>query len=265
MEKKVTINADMDMKKNKIDLDELYIGVHSMMKATLTANRAFIKHSTSKGNVTEEEWRVFLSRHLPSRFTISQGIIIDSEGSLSKQIDIIIHDSFTTPFLYKTDNFSYVPIESVYAVFEVKQDINKTNLRDAISKIKSVRELKTRFVDEDLQPIEKCRIIGGLLATTSSAKAQEIKLSMSEAPYNNMLDCVCAIDGDSFTVKEDCLTERDWKDNCLQQLPPNKALYVFVFYLLHFLQQCHAMSVDLNAYLPEDSKVQCRFTTPPLF
>lgn len=44
-------------------------------------------------------------------------------------------------FIFKQDDFMYIPAESVYAVFEVKQDV-KGHIEYASQKVESVRKLK---------------------------------------------------------------------------------------------------------------------------
>jgi hypothetical protein len=49
--------------------------------------------------------------------------VIDHEGNTSQQMDIVIYDNWFTPFIFNQNGFYYIPAEGVYAVFEVKPDI----------------------------------------------------------------------------------------------------------------------------------------------
>lgn len=98
--------------------------------------------------------------------------MIDSTGNVSEQMDIVIYDAIYTPFIFKQDDFMYIPAESVYAVFEVKQDV-KGHIEYAAQKVESVRKLKRTSIgmvasgrDTIARPLTK--IIGGILTTTSS-------------------------------------------------------------------------------------------------
>ena len=87
-------------------------------------------------------------------------------------MDVVIYDALYTPFIFNRDGFKYIPAESVYAVFEVKQDV-KGNIEYTAKKVESVRKLKRTSIDmvasgrhTPAAPLTK--IIGGILATTSS-------------------------------------------------------------------------------------------------
>ena len=101
-------------------------------------------HPVSQGDLSEEEWLAFLNSFLPKRYAASKGFVFDSAGGTSEQIDVIIYDPLHSPLIMKTRNGeNYVTAESVYAVFEVKQDVNKDHIEYANAKeIQSVLDLK---------------------------------------------------------------------------------------------------------------------------
>lgn len=100
-----------------------------------------VSHSGELGNVTENHFIEFLKRYLPKRYSVDSGIVIDSNGKTSDQIDIIIFDNQYTPVLLAQHNHRYVPAEAVYAVLEVKPSIDKQYLEYAGEKAESVRVL----------------------------------------------------------------------------------------------------------------------------
>ena len=83
-----------------------------------------LTHSTdikAAGNHVEQAVRDYFSRMLASRYRVTAGHLIDSEGRTSPQIDIIIADNSNLPSLLTTaDGTEYIPIKSVYAIGEVK-------------------------------------------------------------------------------------------------------------------------------------------------
>lgn len=95
----------------------------------------------SKGDATEQHWIEFLRTYLPDRYKVDKAIVIDSTGNVSEQMDVVIYDAIYTPFIFKQDGFMYIPAESVYAVFEVKQDV-EGHIEYAAKKVESVRKLK---------------------------------------------------------------------------------------------------------------------------
>ena len=131
---------------SKIDLREMFNGLQQQMISQLNTNRKFITHPGSKGDALENAWIDWLRTYLPSRYSVDKAIVIDSEGNTSHQIDIVIYDNLYTPFMFSQNGFHYIPAEGVYAVFEVKPDIQgtsagKSHIEYAAEKIESVRAL----------------------------------------------------------------------------------------------------------------------------
>jgi hypothetical protein len=95
------------------------------------------------GNEIEMEVRGFLKRMLPKTLYVTHGHLIDKNGVVSPQLDVIIADCSNLPSLMTTkDGTEYVPIDSVYAVGEIKSTYYKTKkyfekFSEVISKIKN--------------------------------------------------------------------------------------------------------------------------------
>ena len=100
-----------------------------------------MSHSGEKGRNNELVLAEFLKLHLPQRYTVSTGKVVAVGGSESGQIDVIIHDRMNTPALLDARAWSLVPVEAVHAVISVKTTLTKTELRDALGSIQSVRSL----------------------------------------------------------------------------------------------------------------------------
>ena len=127
---------------NKIDLREIFLNLQSQMITKLSSNREIIKHPGTKGDASELNWIQMLNDYLPQRYKVDKAFILDSTGNLSDQIDIVIYDQQYSPFLFHQDDAKFIPAESVYAVFEVKQSIYKKYIEYSGKKIASVRSLK---------------------------------------------------------------------------------------------------------------------------
>ena len=164
--------------RTKVDIKGLFEGLQNQMVAQLNTNREFILHSGSKGESLENVWIEWLRKYLPTRYCVDKAIVIDSNGDLSHQIDLVIYDQQYTPFVLTQNGIHYIPAEGVYAVFEVKPDfkgnVGEENYFEYTgSKIESVRRLKRTSVkiinagcEVNARPLTK--IIGGLLASTNS-------------------------------------------------------------------------------------------------
>jgi hypothetical protein len=95
----------------------------------------------SSGDSVEELIREKISLFLPERFLVKQGHIVNSEGLVSNQFDVIIFDRFSTPKFFESRNETvFYPIESVLAVGEIKKTLRKNDLIDFSKKIKYLKE-----------------------------------------------------------------------------------------------------------------------------
>lgn len=101
-----------------------------------------ISHDGVKGGVAESHYLHYLRRYLPDRYKIDTGIVIDSNGATSDQIDIIIYDKQYTPCLMDQLSHKYIPAEAIYSIIEVKPTINKAYIEYADKKAQSVIDLK---------------------------------------------------------------------------------------------------------------------------
>lgn len=258
--------------KKMIDLRILFHGLQEQMLTSLNVNRMFIEHPGSKGDATEQHWIEFLRAYLPERYKVDKAIVIDSTGNVSEQMDVVIYDAIYTPFIFKQDGFMYIPAESVYAVFEVKQDV-KGYIEYAAKKIESVRKLKRTSISMVASGITKparplTKIIGGILTTTSSYKENDrVIKQLEELKGLQTLDLGCLCDAGSFYVDYKETVPKDIDpitDNCkyIEQVYESRevkeiefsnkevSLFTFFLQLVSYLKSIGTVAaIDINAYL----------------
>lgn len=261
--------------KKMIDLKELFCGLQKQMLSSLDVDREFIGHPGSKGDATEQRWIEFLRTYLPDRYKVDKAIVIDSTGNVSKQMDVVIYDAIYTPFIFNQDGFMYIPAESVYAVFEVKQDV-KGYIDYAAQRVESVRKLKRTSIEmvasgrrTPAAPLTK--IIGGILTTTSSYSGQEtIKKQLRELKGYQTLDLGCICDSGSFYVDYDeqkpegldPMKDIKEKRKYIEQVYASRevkeikfsdnevSLFTFFLQLVSYLKSIGTVpAIDINAYL----------------
>lgn len=197
----------------KIELKSLFASMQNQMSAQLSTNRDNITHSTSKGDALENAWIEWLRKYLPNRYSVDKAIVIDYEGTISQQMDIVIYDNWFTPFIFTQNGFHYIPAEGVYAVFEVKPDISgssdrKHNIAYAGEKIESVRVLKreaANFINGGIKysarPLTK--ILGGILTSTKSGSKNNndtLIKHIKEQTNLKSIDIGCIADYGSFYI-----------------------------------------------------------------
>ena len=258
--------------KKMIDLRNLFHGLQEQMLTSLNVNRMFIGHPGSKGDATEQHWIEFLRAYLPERYKVDKAIVIDSTGNVSEQMDVVIYDAIYTPFIFKQDGFMYIPAESVYAVFEVKQDV-KGYIEYAAKKIESVRKLKRTSISMVASGITKparplTKIIGGILTTTSSYKENDrVIKQLEELKGLQTLDLGCLCDAGSFYVDYKETVPKDIDpitDNCkyIEQVYESRevkeiefsnkevSLFTFFLQLVSYLKSIGTVAaIDINVYL----------------
>jgi hypothetical protein len=156
------------------------------------------QHPTAKGTATETGWGRFLADHLPRRYEVTQGFVVDRSGRESEQLDLIICDRYFTTVLCDDRAARYIPAESVYAVFEIKQSLSKEHVEAAHAKVESVRKLERTSVAIPhaggvYPPKQPFPILGGLLATRSEwspAFGAPLRTALAAAPASARVDLI---------------------------------------------------------------------------
>jgi hypothetical protein len=101
-----------------------------------------VAHPGELGVGREEIIRRFLRSYLSARFEVSTGFVFDSQGNVSKQLDIIIANAFVCPRFETAGGIRYYPCESVVAVGQVKSSLTSdADLQRALANLESVKEL----------------------------------------------------------------------------------------------------------------------------
>jgi hypothetical protein len=195
-------------KNNKRDLRNIFLGIQKQMIERFTTNRDSISHPTKLGDSAEINWIEMFNQYLPKRYTTTNAQVIDSHGDLSDQIDVVIFDRQYSPLLFSQDGTQYIPAESVYAVFEVKQELNKKYIIEAGKKAESVRKLKrtSSFVEHvsgTAPPKIPFEILSGILTLDSSWKpalGKSFKSVLLSLPENRSLNFGCCLKYGAFEV-----------------------------------------------------------------
>jgi hypothetical protein len=233
--------------RRKPRLPDLFEALQDGLRADLQGNRKVLVHPTRKGDATELRWRSMLVDHLPSRYDGARATIVDAEGQLSDEIDLVIFDRQYTPKLFNRDGALYLPSESVYAVIEIKQDLTKENIEYASQKIASVRRLrrtsvKIRHAGGKYRPVRPARIVGAVVALVSGwrpAFGPPFQTSLARLPDVGRIDLGCALSDGAFLFDKKRLLVSE----------PNHALVSFFVSLFGRLQQVGTVpALDLAAY-----------------
>lgn len=102
-----------------------------------------IEHNLEDGKFREYLVKNLLSKITPSKYSITNGFIIDSNNNRSKEMDIIIYDkNYVPPFFDET--YSIIPIESVIAIIQVKTTLTSDTMKDSIDNLESIEKLESK-------------------------------------------------------------------------------------------------------------------------
>lgn len=184
-----------------IDLRNLFLALQEQLEVHLRSERRIGTHPGVKGASAEVNWKAMLDDHLPSRYRVSKGFVIDSGGGLSDEIDLVVYDRQYSPLLFNRDGILYIPAESVYAVLEVKQQLDKATVEYAGRKAASVRALARTSVPVHhaggvYQPRDLFGILAGIVALESSWQpplGEPLLDVLRTATPEARLDVLCAL------------------------------------------------------------------------
>jgi hypothetical protein len=236
----------------KPTLNELFLALHDRLACELGITRRTVGHTGTMGTVSEGQWIKMLYEHLPKRYKVNRAFVIDSKGACSDQIDIVIHDRQYSPFVLNYGDALYVPAESVYAVFEVKQGMNADQVKYAADKIASVRALHRTSIEIHTNvgkhpPKKPHDIIGGLLTVGSDWNppfGSPFTSAINTTSKEGRLDIGCSAQQGMFEVT---YTEPD--SAAIDVQLTNAALALFLLRLIDRLRSIATVpAIDILAY-----------------
>lgn len=233
------------------DLSAAFAAKQNALLAALNVPAAFTAHGTTIGDASEADWVAMLREFLPGRYGVGPIFAVDCDGRSSQQIDVAVYDQHYAPLWFETPTGTlFVPVESVYAAFEVKQRINKTYADYTGTKLASVRALRRTSakirhaggVYNPQNPKDK-PILGGILTTSSGwthPQARAAVVALAELQEDHRIDLGIALDSVAFSVD---------RTSCeIAFSPPGRQLIYFAVTLFERLQ---ALGTALAVEIPE--------------
>ena len=98
----------------------------------------------------------FLQKLIPSKYCLDKGKIFDLDGNQSPQVDLVIRDAINYPRIFEdkdeSQKWSFL-IYTVFLMMEIKSNLNKEKLKEALLNVQSCRKLQftrlfSRFSDK---------------------------------------------------------------------------------------------------------------------
>ena len=229
-------------------LSVLLSGLHDEIQQKLSTARKAFGHPGTKGDATEGVWLEMLKTYLPQRYRATKGHVVDSNGAISDQIDVLIFDRQYSPFIFEFQGQIIIPAEAVYAAFEAKQSINAAQVDYAQKKVASIRRLHrtslpipTAMGVLPAKPLH--HIIGGLVTFESDwapPLGKPLLDALARQEEKGHLDLGCVAAHGIFMCDA---------DGCHLATPLTKAATAFLFELIARLQTCATVPmIDIRAY-----------------
>ena len=248
-------------------IKEVFESISEKMQSDFEKVTKLVSHPGVKGTARENALMKYLRPHIPDKFEFSDGIIIDSFDHQSCQVDVIIHDRIATPFLQDQDLANVIPIESVYAVIEVKSTLTKDELIKCIANIKSVRSLQKNTITGQISPT-----LGFVFAYDADSTLETIYKNFLELskdlPPEQQITCICVLNkGLILPIHKERLSS-------IMLLPSMDTLFamhinasnaLLMFYLLLF-QGLNSITVyppNMMAYANSDGRLDTQIIVPP--
>jgi len=235
-----------------IELRGLFLSLQEQLLAKMQTSRKFVHHSPTKGMAAEQAWLGLLKAYLPERYRVDSAFVVDCNGDLSEQIDVVIYDRQYSPLILQQEGVLYVPAESVYAVFDVKHELRRYATVAAGAKAASVRRLKRtsipiRHAGGTYKARRPMEIVAGILTLESWWSGGRLVGSLDkvlgELTGDGFIDLGCAVRGGAFEAV------RWGKKVKVEKSVRETALIFFYLRLLHRLQRMGTVpAIDLQRY-----------------
>lgn len=209
-----------------------------------------LDHPVDKGDNSEESWIKWFEDYLPKRYKAAKATVVDSRGNISDQIDLVLYDAQYSYLAFNQNGILYIPAESVYAVFEIKQELSKANMQYAGKKAESVRNLyrtSTRVPHAGgvYSPKPLHRILAGILTTGTEWQdpfGNPFKQCLDGYTEEQRIDCGCVLQGGAFCC--------DYASKKLKKSKQGESLVYFFLQLLQLLQSIGTVpAIDLAEYM----------------
>lgn len=122
-------------------LRQYYSGITRQLRSEVDFINSLFEHQGIKGEGNELALRDLLVKFIPKQYGVGTGVVVDREGNISRQSDIIIYETQLYPSLLSMSSVHMFPVDLVYATIEIKTTLTAQTSKDAIQNIASVRRL----------------------------------------------------------------------------------------------------------------------------
>ena len=236
--------------------------------STSLERTAGVGHNLTKGELREVDLRTAFRPHIPSRFELTSGVIVNSSGGQSKQQDVVVTEAVETPSFIASGGLTVQPIEAVVATIEVKSVATPTTVADSVEKGLSVAALLPDEFRATYRPRIGAQLVRGTMETpfagtvalTSDASRESLVDAWATAQRDVQLHNRCnalVVIGDFFACWADqnasfaAITGHPDATKVARNDAGEDAMLSFYILLMMALTQYNVPMLDLVKYLDE--------------
>ncbi|MCL2140650.1 MAG: hypothetical protein FWH42_03085 [Dehalococcoidia bacterium] len=187
-----------------MSMQQYYRKVQDKVMVQRDVINALLKDPRIIGDYYEAIVRDAVREAVPASFAIGRGVVLDGDGSASKECDIIIYNNVEYGPLFKSADIVVVSPEAVRCVIQVKGTVNQENLGEAIHSLAMIDQLrqgiwkfivgfKTNVEYQTL--VEVCaqsKCINGIYVFSSSYKQEKEDISLQMQKFMGVLKSITA-------------------------------------------------------------------------
>jgi hypothetical protein len=186
-----------------MSIDEYYANISKELKSKSDSMKiGFSTHRLSAGENREDIFGDFLKHNLPKSFGVGTGLILSSEGEFSSQADLVIVDHLNNAPLYPDSRNKLWLVESIYALIEVKTDLNPSDIQDSIKRCIKFKRLKREFQTVPAMPriAESLFIVWAFNGPASETLKNNIASSYKDIAVDDQPDIIIIPDSILITA-----------------------------------------------------------------
>jgi hypothetical protein len=189
-------------------------GLSGRLRASLGASGP-LADSLTKGEMREEDVVAAFRPHLPGRYDLVKGVVINADGEESDPQDLILVDTSVLPTLLGSGNTRVVPVEGVVGVVQIKSRATAASVEHAVHNLASAKRLLTGKVRYGFPPSGAARpdpqftpatFFAGALFLSKRGKDQSLAEAYSRAVIRveprERCDAFCVVD--KFSILWGC-------------------------------------------------------------
>lgn len=162
-----------------------------------------IPHHGERGGEVENILKRFLKDHLPKRYDVASGFILDRGDNVSAQTDVIVYDASSCPVLETYENNLIIPSDNAAVVIEVKSNLTKEDVEDAAEKIAGIKMLGKSKIDMPPGPWN-LNTIGILFAFKSTLSLETVgkhyRSSIAKYGLGKHIDYIFVLDEGMLSI-----------------------------------------------------------------